>query len=173
MAKTEWGAQYKHPNWQKKRLEALEAAGFECSYCGDKDTTLHVHHKRYFKGRKAWEYELAELEVLCEPCHECAHEVKAALGEFLAAHQFGYHQAFLALLTGYMSGSYEIDIEPGREEQIRQTDPVTYFVGFMAARLHHDTPRKTAALARQLLPLLGKQPNLADQIEALESMERE
>jgi hypothetical protein len=29
----------KNPQWQKKRLEVLEASGWECEMCGDKTTT--------------------------------------------------------------------------------------------------------------------------------------
>lgn len=74
-----WKDQYKHPNWQKKRLEALDAAGFECDDCGTKEDQLHVHHRRYVKGRMIWEYTLDELEVLCADCHETAHKKKDAL----------------------------------------------------------------------------------------------
>lgn len=59
----------KHPKWQKKRLEVLQAAGFECVCCGGKDKTLHVHHKYYKKGLKPWEYSDCSLLCLCEECH--------------------------------------------------------------------------------------------------------
>jgi hypothetical protein len=62
-----------HPNWQRKRLEALSAVDFTCQGCYGKDETLHVHHKHYVKGRMAWEYDLTELAVLCEGCHEAEH----------------------------------------------------------------------------------------------------
>jgi hypothetical protein len=58
------------PQWQRKRLEVMQAAGFACAECGDTTTTLNVHHTYYAKGRKPWEYELDELRCLCEPCHE-------------------------------------------------------------------------------------------------------
>lgn len=60
----------RHPEWQKKRLKIMEAAGFECADCGDGDTTLNVHHKYYEKGAKPWEYPDDALICLCEPCHE-------------------------------------------------------------------------------------------------------
>ena len=84
--------QYKHPQWQKKRLEALESAGFECAECGSKDNQLHVHHKSYIKGMKIWEYEIAQLSVLCEGCHSDAHlkidELKTCLS-YLSPHLIG------------------------------------------------------------------------------------
>lgn len=60
MLKMAYRDQLLHPNWQRKRLEMLEAAGWECTSCGGAEKTLHVHHKRYVKGRMAWEYEADE-----------------------------------------------------------------------------------------------------------------
>jgi len=74
---TSYADQLKHPNWQRKRLEVLQRAGFKCERCHDTESTLHVHHKRYVKGRKAWEYSAEELTALCENCHEGAHDQKA------------------------------------------------------------------------------------------------
>lgn len=64
----------KDPRWQKKRLECLDAAGWSCEMCGDDESTLHVHHKQYFKGREPWDYERGQLAVLCEACHSAQHE---------------------------------------------------------------------------------------------------
>lgn len=61
---------YKRPEWQRKRLEVMEAARFECENCGEKERTLNVHHKFYVKGRKPWEYDDEDLTCLCEPCHK-------------------------------------------------------------------------------------------------------
>ena len=58
-----------HPEWQKKRLHILEAAGFKCSWCDDGQKTLHVHHTYYEKGLKPWEYPDESLHCLCEDCH--------------------------------------------------------------------------------------------------------
>jgi hypothetical protein len=60
----------KDPRWQKKRLEILEASAWKCERCDDKTTELHVHHKRYIKGKMPWEYESGDLCVLCGPHHE-------------------------------------------------------------------------------------------------------
>ena len=64
----------KDPRWQKKRLEALTAAQWKCSSCQDAESTLHVHHRQYFKGREPWDYDAGQLEVLCESCHTLEHE---------------------------------------------------------------------------------------------------
>ena len=66
------------PQWQKKRLEVLEAAGWKCSECGAEDRQLQVHHKRYIAGAKPWEYESDDLAVLCDRCHEAEHGISAA-----------------------------------------------------------------------------------------------
>jgi hypothetical protein len=71
------------PRWQKKRLETLESAAWACERCMDSESTLHVHHKRYVKGRMPWEYARWELAVLCETCHEVEHEEKARRDELL------------------------------------------------------------------------------------------
>src|SRR5689334_17616419 len=61
------------PRWQKKRLEVMAAANWSCQACGDAKETLNVHHAFYVRGRDPWEYEIAELVCLCEPCHEDDH----------------------------------------------------------------------------------------------------
>lgn len=66
----EFRDQYKHPNWQKKRLEILNRDKFTCQKCGDKETTLHVHHIKYYKNRKVWDYKNSDLITLCSDCHE-------------------------------------------------------------------------------------------------------
>ncbi|CAB5238309.1 HNHc domain containing protein [uncultured Caudovirales phage] len=62
------------PRWQKKRLEVLNNANFQCEICGDKESTLHVHHKHYIKGREVWEYDNQQLISLCKECHKGQHD---------------------------------------------------------------------------------------------------
>ena len=61
---------FKDPRWQKKRLEILSRDEFTCVICCDKESTLHVHHRRYISGRKPWEYDNDLLVTLCHDCHE-------------------------------------------------------------------------------------------------------
>jgi hypothetical protein len=77
----------KDRRWQQKRLEVLDSAGWECQNCGSTDNAvqLHVHHKKYRRGAKPWEYELVELQALCEPCHEKATEAIRKLDEAVDA----------------------------------------------------------------------------------------
>lgn len=84
MTQMTYGDQLKHPNWQRKRLQMLEAAEWRCSRCHCAEVTLHVHHKHYVKGRMAWEYSAEELCVLCEDCHEEEHGLKDRRQSFIA-----------------------------------------------------------------------------------------
>jgi 5-methylcytosine-specific restriction endonuclease McrA len=70
-ATNDFWANYKHPLWQKKRLEIMQRDEFVCTSCGSGDNTLNVHHLTpYKKGAKPWEYENDELVTICEECHK-------------------------------------------------------------------------------------------------------
>lgn len=56
------------PRWQRKRLEAMQRDDFTCQACRSKTQTLNVHHFRY--NGNPWDAALADLETLCETCHE-------------------------------------------------------------------------------------------------------
>jgi 5-methylcytosine-specific restriction endonuclease McrA len=101
-------AKYKHPNWQKKRLEVMEKADFECENCGDKDATLNVHHRFYVSGRDPWEYDVDELVCLCEDCHKYQHTKDERLK---------------ASLNKYKTCSY--------------IDPIDVLIGFIEGRMRH------------------------------------
>jgi hypothetical protein len=60
----------KHPKWQRKRLEIMQRDDFTCQKCGDDENTLHVHHKKYKKGKEPWDYNDNDLITLCEKCHK-------------------------------------------------------------------------------------------------------
>lgn len=62
--------QIKSPLWQKKRLEIMEKDNFTCQICGDKETTLNVHHLHYKQGNLIHEYDDKCLITLCENCHK-------------------------------------------------------------------------------------------------------
>jgi len=61
----------KSPQWQKKRLEVFERAGWLCQLCGNDTKQLHVHHPKYVAGRAPWEYD--NLISLCAGCHSAVH----------------------------------------------------------------------------------------------------
>lgn len=103
---SQWSDQYKYPNWQKKRLEALEQAEFRCQRCFDGESQLQVHHKVYIKGRSIWDYANNELAVLCDSCHLFAHEEKTALnGILMQLHPDGM-QEIIGLIIGYCNHVY-------------------------------------------------------------------
>lgn len=62
-----YSEQLRDPRWQKKRLEILSRDKWACTLCGDTETTLHVHHKKYTGN--AWDADNGLLITYCEPCH--------------------------------------------------------------------------------------------------------
>jgi hypothetical protein len=117
--------QYTHPNWQKRRLEIMNLAGFECQNCGDTEETLNVHHKRYISGRKVWEYADDELECLCTSCHMQKHKamdrLNALLSEETSITSIEYAIGFLEGLRFL----YDQSIERIRLESWEQVDGFT------------------------------------------------
>lgn len=116
--KMTYAEQLKHPKWQKRRLEILNRARFECENCGDKDNTLHVHHRIYRKSAMAWDYSDEELAALCEACHEAETLARAELAEWLAFFDVVDIQA----LTGYAKAIYvnkAWDFTEYRQKRIR------------------------------------------------------
>lgn len=67
--KTNYQRKLGNPLWQRKRSVICNRDNWTCQHCGDKETELQVHHLRYRKGVKPWEYEDAELLTLCANCH--------------------------------------------------------------------------------------------------------
>lgn len=67
------------PRWQEFRLRVFERDGWTCQLCGfcsrahqdapGRLDSLHAHHVRYLPQRRPWEYALADVVTLCEPCH--------------------------------------------------------------------------------------------------------
>ena len=97
----EWKDQYKHPLWQKKRLEALDSAGYECENCGCNDKQLNVHHVAYKKNANIWDYNITELSVLCECCHRDAHLCKDSINDYFLAVGAGSERTVAELVSGF------------------------------------------------------------------------
>lgn len=72
------------PRWQRRRLEVMGRNDFTCESCSDSESTLNVHHVRYQRGVKPWEYKDEELLCLCQPCHEERHDKTNVLLDMLA-----------------------------------------------------------------------------------------
>lgn len=100
MSKPTYYELLKHPNWQRKRLEILQRANFECENCGATESTLHVHHTYYEKGLKPWEYPDASLHALCEQCHSNAGERMRDMQQAIGRLGLSLHEQVI----GYMAG---------------------------------------------------------------------
>ena len=98
------------PRWQRRRLEVLSLAEWECSDCGASEKTLHVHHPRYIKGREPWEYTDDELVVLCEDCHWAHTVANRRLIELVASNPYKIRQV-VELVAGFLSVEYDDDFD--------------------------------------------------------------
>jgi len=115
----------KDPLWQKKRLEVLQRDEFTCVDCGNKEQTLHVHHKYYRRGADPWDYPDDALKTLCEDCHEATTVVVDEIKQLIGALTRGQLDALNSVLycmlelprlapDGICRG-HEVDIEFGLE----------------------------------------------------------
>jgi len=79
MTKTQnnYAQKLQDPRWQRKRLEVMQAAGWACVICGDKDEELNVHHPAYSAYHEPWEY--SNLQCICRTCHTIQHLPKQKL----------------------------------------------------------------------------------------------
>jgi len=68
--KPSYGELLNDPRWQRKRLEIMQRDDFSCQLCGDTQTELQIHHKKYITGKNPWEYDAKELITLCVNCHK-------------------------------------------------------------------------------------------------------
>lgn len=92
--------QLRDPRWQRKRLEALEASGWECCECGSRNNELHVHHYRYSSGTAPWDYPDDCYGVMCNQCHSKWHAAKLHCDRLLA----GFSLLQMEQLRGLIAG---------------------------------------------------------------------
>lgn len=158
MAKLTYKEQLLHPNWQRKRLEVLERAEFKCESCYDGESTLHVHHKRYLKGRMAWEYEHNELMALCVSCHEEHHANGDILNEVLASVPSdgpGCLPEVVGLVSGFLGDGIGESVDPWAY----QAGQVAKDLNAMSGLTIYDLINLSTALAdcsKSFVPLLRK-----------------
>lgn len=152
MTKMTYTEQLKHPNWQRKRLEVLGEADFQCENCLAADQTLHVHHRRYIKGRMAWEYENQELQVLCHKCHSDEHDHQELFDKiFMQALSGGEStSALLGLVAGYLDSQLFLDGD--LVDAARALDGHTFQLGLLAGIVVGAGPGKMAEAANILRP---------------------
>ena len=77
--KIPYSEKLKAPRWQRKRLEILSRAGFECQECLDNSSTLEVHHSYYESQKDPWDYPDESLLCLCKACHSIRHNCQNQL----------------------------------------------------------------------------------------------
>ena len=144
MTKMPYGEQLRHPNWQRRRLEIMESAGFACQSCGDTQTTLNVHHRLYVKGRMVWDYSDHELECLCESCHRIAHGNREFLDRLMSCGA-GRVEAAIGLLGGALAATMDLDV--GDEDEAKRIGGEWFLSGAMGAMLVYQWPNQRAANA--------------------------
>lgn len=103
----------KDPKWISKRNQILSRDKNTCQFCGCQDRYMQVHHKRYIKGKKPWEYEDKDLITLCNRCHEGETQESRELYEnFLYLRDnmrdFGFSDAVIATLLSRLGDFFEL-----------------------------------------------------------------
>lgn len=139
-----------HPNWQKKRLEILVRDNYTCAMCGDTETQLQIHHKSYNKGKKPWEYPLANLITLCKHCHIIVtdHQKGELILEVLAIRKEKSKNGdmwFLQVLTVHEINKYSIclyRIDQSGELEFRELIPNGQFQNTIDLINHSKNPIK-------------------------------
>jgi 5-methylcytosine-specific restriction endonuclease McrA len=73
--------QLHQPEWKAKRLLILQRDGYRCASCSS-NKNLQVHHKKYIKGKAAWDIPDSYLTTLCLSCHNLEHKERH-INEFI------------------------------------------------------------------------------------------
>lgn len=102
----------KDPRWIKRRNEILSRDNNTCQYCGCQDKYMQVHHKRYIKGNKPWEYEDKDLVCICEKCHSGATEDSRGLYEEILyarenLREYGFSDSILITILSRIGAQIE------------------------------------------------------------------
>lgn len=58
------------PRWLEFSRAVKARASWHCERCGKKSNNLQSHHKLYRSGVDPWDYEMREMECLCDQCHK-------------------------------------------------------------------------------------------------------
>jgi hypothetical protein len=69
---------YSTDEWRKFRAEVIELDGQKCRRCNRsaaQDVVLQVHHLKYEKGKRPWEYPYSLCETICKGCHAKEHGI--------------------------------------------------------------------------------------------------
>ena len=103
----------KDQRWIKKRNEILARDKNTCQFCGAQNRYLHIHHKKYEKGMKPWEYANDDLITLCDRCHEnVTNDSRELYQNFLylrdSMRTFGFSDAVICTLLERLGAFYEL-----------------------------------------------------------------
>ena len=112
-------------------------AGLRVSDAEDTESQLHVHHKRYIKGRDLWDYPDDDLQALCKPCHEDEHFYKDHIKEMLMSLEASDVACLLAGMLSYGHSGDDNQLNNWRSLNCKAVN-----AGFIAASLMFDRPRK-------------------------------
>lgn len=124
----------KSPLWQKKRLEVLESSGWKCHRCYNEKDQLHVHHRRYRKGAKPWEYDNESFSVLCESCHTDITREKETLAQ--ALDEYEKHNLPLGVVIWYLKAAVAmLTKEVLRPSTAEQMHGIAMFIGVPRSRI--------------------------------------
>jgi len=103
------------PRWQKKRLEILQRDNWTCVACGDKDSTLHIHHRWYERGAEPWDVVDEALVTLCETCHEQETANRpsdeAELLKSIKRRYFSFELCQIAKVLDHMAHQHVIEVQ--------------------------------------------------------------
>ncbi len=85
---------YRDSKWSVFRKEIIERDGAVCQHCGrgqSEEVVLQVHHKRYIRGLKPWEYSYEDCQTICKGCHAGEHGriIPQSGWEYLGEDDFG------------------------------------------------------------------------------------
>lgn len=79
--------------WKALSKKAKDLYNNRCEGCGGTHE-LQTHHNKYIRNRKAWEYDLSELTVLCKDCHSEYHKNKDELLKIITDRRLFYSYEF-------------------------------------------------------------------------------
>ena len=114
-----YSSMLRDPRWQRKRLEIMKAADFACQECGAKTDELHIHHKYYERGLKAWEYPDIAYACLCLECHKSAEELRLLAQKTLAHFPLGIWETIRCDLCYSVKMIGEKKVQKGLHELLK------------------------------------------------------
>ncbi len=147
MTSDEFSRQYRHPNWQKKRLEVLERDNYTCLLCESKENQLHAHHLEYQRGKKVWEYPADNFLTLCADCHGGVTDLLTNIKRKMADINFICALSSLCELWGKDKTKHSQSVIYLLQESPDLLWPVYYFI--LEQRRKQNAPKTSKARAKR------------------------